>query len=296
MNLKLSTTKTGFLQIFKRFVFSVKKKNTFQCLGVTLNVLLFLTYNFNLKLQQNNYFFLINYFKLFFKNCLQNKMLNKLFFKCKAFGFSIVGILYPFGNAKNYFYHLFSIYLHFFYVLRILFSLKNKCNIFFKENKIPFVLYNKLYFKFMIFSTFSILLKKFFYLLKLRVATYKKRLLNVLNCYIRFTRHNIFITITSALNVPILISSSGKSGYGGKTKFKVSSQAAAKSASSVIKILSKKKLPKKLGVFIVSNRLFDKRIKSILSVFSNKGFKIPYIVPQLQRHVGGVRQKKIRRV
>jgi len=49
-------------------------------------------------------------------------------------------------------------------------------------------------------------------------------------------------------------------------------------------------------VFIVSNRLFDKRIKSILSVFSNKKLKISYIIPQLQRNIGGVRQKKIRRV
>jgi len=90
------------------------------------------------------------------------------------------------------------------------------------------------------YTSFTILLKKFFSLLKLRVITYKKRLMNVLNCYIKFTRHNIFITIASSSNVPLIIHSSGKSGYGGKTKFKVSPQAAARSASLIVRTLLKK--------------------------------------------------------
>lgn len=300
MILKPYSKYSNFLQICKKFVFFYKKLNNFQHIGVILNVLLFLCYNLKYNIvKTKDFFFLINYFKFFFRSYLQNKITTKFFLKYKL---SIISglnvVLYASKKFFKFFYYWFYIYLNFFYVLRILFLLKAKINRFFavKENKVTFSLYKKLYSKLLVFSTFNILLKKLFYLLNLRVLTYKKRLLNVLNCYIKFTRHNIFITITSALNVPLLIYSSGKSGYGGKTKFKVSAQAAAKSASLIAKLLMKKKLIKNLVVFIVSNRLFDKRIKSILSIFSQKRLKISYIVPQLQRYVGGVRQKKIRRV
>lgn len=300
MILKTYAKYSNFLQICKKFVFFYKKLNNFKHIAVVLNVLLFLCYNLKYNtIKKLDFFFFINYFKLFFRNYLKNNIINNFFFKHKSSNvFYFNSVLYLSKNLKPFFYYLFYIYINLFYVLRILLFLKAKINIFFAvtENKTSFSLYKKIYSNLLVFSTFNILLKKLFYLLKLRVLTYKKRLLNVLNCYIKFTRHNIFITVTSALNVPLLIYSSGKSGYGGKTKFKVSAQAAAKSASLIVKLLNKKKLIKNLVVFIVSNRLFDKRIKAILSIFSQKGLKISYIVPQLQRYVGGVRQKKIRRV
>jgi ribosomal protein S11 len=298
MTLITNTNKLIFLQIYKKFVFFYKKLQGFKHIKCILIVLLFLSYTISFNSKISDFSFLINYFKFLFKSNLKTKLINFVFkFKIDKL-FKLSDVLYSLKKIKNFFNFLFSIYLHFFFVLRIFFVLKNKLNLlfFYKKIKISSFFYKKVYSQFLIYTTFVILLKKFFSLLKLRVITYKKRLLNVLNCYIKFTRHNIFITIASSFNVPIIIHSSGKSGYGGKTKFKISPQAAARSASLVVKALLKKKLIKKLVIFIVSNRLFDKRIKSILSVFSNKGLKISFIIPQLQRNIGGVRQKKIRRI
>lgn len=300
MHSKLNINKFYFLQIFKKFVFFYKKVQALKNISVALNILVLINFNVNLNWKRNNFLFLIDYFKLFFNNFLNTKFLRGNYFN-SAISLSLFNFNWVFNfstNIRKFFKYLFYIYLHFFYVLQILSNLKNKVNAFFFSNKTKasFFIYKKFYSKILIYTTFNSLLRKFYALLKLRVITYKKRLMNVLNCYIKFTRHNIFITIASSLNVPLVICSSGKAGYGGKTKFKVSSQAAARSASLISKLLTKKKLIKNLVVFIVSNRLFDKRIKSILTVFAQKGFKISYIVPQLLRSVGGVRQKKIRRV
>jgi hypothetical protein len=284
----------------KTLLISYRKFVKFNSLFKFSSCIFFKKYNFFLFIKFYNIFFFINYFKVFFIQ-LSKKFffINNFVFSKKVYYYANPFCFFNISYNLHYFYYFFFIYFINFYLLTKLLFIKERIKPMLKAQKFNEKLslyklsaYNNVF----AFSTFQFLLEKLFFLLKLRILFYQKKLNNSLNCFIRFKRHNIFITVTTALNVPLLVFSSGKSGYGQRTKLKISSQAAAKSAVLIAKTLVKKRLSVNLNVFILSNRLFDKRIKSIFTAFSQKGLKILHIIPKLRRCVGGVRQKKSRRV
>ncbi len=159
-----------------------------------------------------------------------------------------------------------------------------------------FVLFKKLQLKGLTWYTFLLLIKKLFFIWKIKVQLYESQLKNITNCYIVLRKHNIFVTITSYFNEPLMVYSSGRAGFGQRTKQKKSTQAASKIALLICNHLKKKKYNTKLSIVLCTNKLFDKRIKSILSVFKVQRLTISSFVPRIIRYVGGVRPKKIRRV
>lgn len=93
-----------------------------------------------------------------------------------------------------------------------------------------------------------------------------------------------------------MIYSAGRAGFGQRTKQKKSTQAAARIALLVCQQLKKKRYSTRLSIILCTNKLFDKRIKSILSTFKIQRLTIHSFVPRIIRDVGGVRPKKVRRV